>query len=832
MNMSSGCRRLFPREGSGMPGFNCFSLLIACLLVFQGTESPAQDLVGATRPAPGNRVLLMWGVDTTSSTPIRFNVYRKLAASAAYPAAPLNATPIGPITDTAQFSRIIPRGSHDWNTIASALADTVGPGHTLQPLANVFSITSFPRGSWQWRRVQALAAARPAVALVMGEALIDSQVVNGTAYRYRVVRVRPGNAELPPLGANELTITSGLPVAIPVPANLRIVIGDAKLQLLWRKPAPLFSGFDVYRAASPLGPFRKVNDVEFSADLTLDIDSVTVSPVANGYTDYERWDTSGNPSPRTVPGNPLPFTGPANGVQYWYKVLLRDLIGNQGPLSGPVTGKPVDKTPPAAPGDIYVDAVESRSGFRIRWTRVRLDVDGHRENVAAYTVYRYAQSQNPLLGAVVAVPLITQPVDTLILDTLDVSPGLRSACIDSTLFFRVEAKDVFGNISRRSIAVGAALKDTTPPAVVKGTAAEGFDDYIRVKWELNTDCGVDQYLIYRSLCDHGKWYPCPPPKSVKGAAPAPPASSNGKGRDCGGPFVLVGVVPASIAKSLGNPAHFDDHTVPPGSPLCYAYIVKAQDHSQNISGRFPVPLTPPDTIVCQRLRDRTPPEPAIVAGLFARDDSIQVDYIGPPVQDIAAYHVYRSDSGQFGKYLWVGGMTVVPPPGTGSRLLAPYKPPPQIDCGGVPLVSNPYMSAGTFFDRKVERKLIYWYKVLGIDMNGNESPGDSALSVSTFTFATNRATPPQIVSVTATDNPCALTLNWTPPYDTNAVKGFFVFRSTSAAGQYYQLEGIQRKNTFADPKVERNTAYYYRVVAQRRDGMLTSMSDPKFGLHP
>jgi hypothetical protein len=294
----------------------------------------------------------------------------------------------------------------------------------------------------------------------------------------------------------------------------------------------------------------------------------------------------------------------------------------------------------------------------------------------------------------------------------------------------------------------------------------------------------------------------------------------------------VGTVPASIAKAHGNPTFFDDHSVPPGSPLCYAYIVKAQDHSQNISGRFPVPLSPPEIIVCQRLRDRTPPEPAIVSGLFARDDSIQVDYIGPPVQDIAAYHVYRSDSSQFSGYHWVGGMTVVPPPGTGTRLLAPYKPPLQVDCSSIPLVSNPYMSAGTFFDRNVERKHIYWYKVLGIDRSGNESSPDSALAISTFTFATRRETPPQIVSVTPTDNPCALTLSWTPGYDTTAVKGFFVFRSTSLAGQYYQLEGLQRKNTFADPKVERNTAYFYRVVALRRDGVLTSMSDPMSGVHP
>jgi hypothetical protein len=160
-------------------------------------------------------------------------------------------------------------------------------------------------------------------------------------------------------------------------------------------------------------------------------------------------------------------------VQYWYKVLHKDIFGNQGPLSGAVAGIPVDKTPPATPGDIYVDAIESTSSFRIRWTRVRLDVDGHRERVVSYNVYRYAQAQNPLLGAVLVPPAVPQPADTLIVSALDSSAGLRSACLDSTIYFRVEAKDAFGNISRRSVAVGAALKDTTRPAVVRGTTSSG-----------------------------------------------------------------------------------------------------------------------------------------------------------------------------------------------------------------------------------------------------------------------------------------------------------------------------------------------------------------------
>jgi hypothetical protein len=796
-------------------------------------EMHAQDLGAATRPSPGLRVLLLWSADTTSNAAVRYNLYRKPAASATYPSTPLNATPIAPITDSTQFMNIVPRGSDDWNAVAYALADSVGGAHPIQLLPNVYTIVFYPMGTAKWQRVQMLASVKPAIARTIGQAYLDTAVVSGTAYTYKLIRVDGGGTELPPLGANEATITAGVPAPIPLPVNVHLVIGDAKIQILWNKPSRFFSAFTVVRSTSTMGPFQRINDVEFSADLSLDLDSVAISPVANGFTDYERWDLPGNPLPRTAPENPTAFTGPANGTKYWYRVQLKDLLGNAGPLSASIAGIPVDRTPPATPGDIVVDAIEASSAFRIRWTKVRHDVEGHRDSVASYTVYRYAQPQNPGVGAVAVPPAIVAPLlgDSLVFTAFDSSAGLRSACIDSTLYYRVEARDPAGNISRRSIAVGAALKDTTRPAIVTGTTAEGFDDFIRVKWNLNTDCGVDQYLIYRALCDRGHWYPCKE-KSPNIAGVPTAAAASGRGRDCGGPFALVGVVPHSYAVSLGNPTYFEDHSIPPGSPLCYAYLVKAQDHSQNISGTLPIPQSPPEIIVCEHLRDRTPPEPAIVAGLMARDSAIQVEYIGPPVQDIAAYHVFRSDSGQFGMYKWVGGMTVVLPPGTGTRLTAPYAAPALVGCDSIPLASNPYMSAGSWTDSTADRKHIYWYKVLGVDRSGNQSRPDSALAISTFTFASNREAPPKIMAVLPGENPCALTLLWTPGYDSTKVKGFFVFRSTTPDGEYFQLEGLQKSGKFVDRSVARNTAYYYRVVALRRDGLLTNLSEPKSGTHP
>ena len=119
-----------------------------------------------------------------------------------------------------------------------------------------------------------------------------------------------------------------------LPANVRLVVGDAKIQILWNKPPHPSPASRCIRSTSLFGPYRKVNDADISADLTLDLDSVAVTPVAHGFTDYERWDPLGYPLPRTVSGNPLPFTGPANGTKYWYRVQLKDIARERGPAVG------------------------------------------------------------------------------------------------------------------------------------------------------------------------------------------------------------------------------------------------------------------------------------------------------------------------------------------------------------------------------------------------------------------------------------------------------------------------------------------------------------------
>ncbi len=800
-------------------------------------KTPAQDLSGFTKPLPDLQVFLTWPEDTTGES-IRFNIYRKLSLDPEYPLAPLNAVPIEPITNCYEFMTYIPVASEEWALLSNAFADSI----TQEPLADVCSVTSFPIDSVGWERDMLLARAKTNIAIVLVLGYRDVTCIAGTEYNYQIRRVDGFGEELSLTGANEITITAGVPDPVPAAENIRIVIGDAMLQVLWNKPLAEYAAFNLFRATAMMGPYTKVNDADVSADIYLDLDSNDVVPLSNGFTDYERWDTLGNPAPRTVPGNMVPFTGPENGATYFYKVKLKDILGNESPFSGVVSGTPVDETSPSTPLGVIVTPVESTSSFEIKWPTVQLDVDGHKEKMASYKVYRYSDPENPNVGATLLPGVILHPpaIDSIYLYKTDSSPGLRSDCGEVTFYYRVEAIDEADNVSYRSVAVGNALKDTTKPPTPKGTTAEGFDDFIRIKWLVSEYCDTNIYLVYRALCDYGEWIPCDDKRSQEKQRPPREKTKEDtlKGtkepKDCGGPFVLIGILPhwEARARATGDITYFDDMTVPEGSPLCYAYLVKAQDLSQNISGEFPIPDLAEEIVVCQRLRDKTPPEPGIISGLFALDSAIQVDYIGPPIQDIAAYHIYRSEDEEFGTYKWVGGMTVVPPPDIGVPLDSPYVPPPVVECDVIPLVSNEYMSAGTFIDSSVTPKQIYWYKALGVDQNGNETHVDSAVAISTFTFATQRAAPPEITGILPVDDPCALEISWSPPYDPNTMIGFVVFRSTNESGPYYQLDNIVEGNSFSNNSVARNIEYWYRVALLKKDGSLSQLSEPKNSIHP
>ena len=830
------------------------------LLITVNASLNAQSLELFTRSGTG-RILLMWSPDTVTPN-VRYNIYRKEATELSWPGTPINPAPLGPITNCTEFKTIIPVGSDFWTMLSYALADSTGGIPPVTPLANVCSITSFPVGSEKWRRVQFFAGYEPDVGRVMGQSWMDNTVSVGKTYTYRIVRVNLSNQELALLPESEASIKAGTPGAIPTPSGVQAVPGDSKVQVLWNIPGSnKFQSFDVQRATAAGGPWTKVSDVDVSARISSTIALDTLIPDRHGFTDYERYDSTGAATTHPVPNPPgadLNIAGPRDGTKYFYQVRHKDPLGNTGAWSSTVSATPQDVARPGTPQGLNVTAIESLNGFQIRWNRVELDEEGHEEEMQGYRVYRYENPEDPNVGAVAVGGLVAQPGDTSTTITIDdTSPGLRSPCGDKTYYYRIESVDLANNVSYRSIAVGDALKDTTRPDNVKGTEAKGFDDFIQVRWDLNSDCDINEYRIYRAYCNYGDWFPCPPDRESdpltwewykkylgmygdRQDMPTyptthydPKAGFPKNLPDCGGPFELVGTIThkeAEERKASEGKAWFNDETVPAGSPICYAYLVKAVDKSQNESGIMPIPDPAKEIVVCQRLRDLTPPGPAIISGLLARDSTVIVEWIGPPVQDIAAYHVYRSEE-EDGTYVWVGGKTVVPPPGTGVVLTAPYTPPPVVGCDSIPLVSRDWMSAGTIAD-PVEPRDIWWYKVVGIDQQGNETPPDSAVGVSTFTFKTRREPGPEIVSITPEEGPCSFRIEWTPPFDGDSAIGFAVFRCKSAGGDYYQVGSVVPGNSYVDKTVARNTTYWYRITMLKQDGSLTALSPPKHAVHP
>lgn len=831
----------------------------ALLLVVTSMALPAQELELFTTSGGLPRILLLWSSDGTPG--VRYNIYRREASEPSWSGTPINGTPIGPMTNCTEFKTIIPSGSDLWNILSTALADSTGGVPPITPLANVCTIVSLSPGTEKWDRVQTMAGYKREVAQVMGQGYIDNGASSGKTYYYRVVRVGLDGKEMP-LGAGSTdTIVANSPGAIAAPSGVTAVPGDSRVQIFWDIPSSSRrASFDVRRATAPGGPWQIVSDVDFSAEVASTIHLDTLIPARHGFTDYERYDSAGNPIAHDVPNPPGPdvsVLGPFDGTLYYYQVRNKDPMGATGTWSGSVFATPVDSTRPGTPQGVQVVAIEEMNGFEIRWNRVTLDERGERERVRGYRVYRYTQTAEPYTGATAVGGIVSQPGDTTITISInDTSPGLRSDCGDVTYYYRVETLDSAGMVSYRSIAPGDALKDTTRPDNVKGTEAEGLKESIRVKWDLNTDCDISEYRIYRAYCNYGDWVPCPDstydrealeiykryvqiygdregstwdPKSASSYNPDFPKLPV----DCGGPFELIGSIThreAEERKELEGKAYYDDMTVPAGSPLCYAYVVKAVDRSQNESGSMPLPDPLKEIIVCQRLRDLTPPGPAIVSGLLARDSSVIVEWIGPPVQDIAAYHVYRSDK-ENGAYNWVGGRTVVPPPGSGIELSSPWTPPAVVGCDSILLVSRSWMSAGKITDQ-TDHHRIWWYKVVGIDQQGNETSPDSAVAVSTFTFKSEREGRPEISSVVPVEGPCAFEISWSPAFDSDSARGFAVFRCKSAGGDYYQVGSIVQGNTYTDNTVARNTPYWYRVVMLKPDGSLTELSAPKHAVHP
>jgi hypothetical protein len=763
--------------------------------------------IATSAPGPLLQTVLVW---PSSSGTTRFNLYRKLAGAHSFPVTPINGSPIAVYTSCPAIQAVVPPNSAAWN----ALAGITNGNAAVAPCA----ISTIPANSQAESQLELLAQSQWQIAVVAGLGYVDSSVSAGVRYTYQLHGVDARGADTGSL-FSPVSIRAGAPVSIPAPASVVATAGDSRILLLWNDRTGA-AGYFVYRATAAAGPYQRVNANATTARFTADLNGTALPQPSDGFLDMLRWTPEGEPTTHLVNG--VAISGPLDGTTYYYKVVSTDLLGRAGPMpSVPATATPVDTTPPMTPVQVTATAIDPQKQIEIRWAAISLDVAGHVDSsgVAKYRLYRYlSENAVPGSGLQIGPDILAPPAGTTFASATDSSQDLLPPYGEQTYWYRVQAADNAGNLSGFSSAVGAHLKDLTPPAPPTAVAAQGFDVYIDVTWAPNTEPDLDGYDVYRSLCSNGICNPCTPSiDQIQGAVPP--------GRiPCTGPYALIGTI-ASAGAVPSNQIEFKDRTIPAGSPLCYSYWIRAFDKSQNRSGGLPgnpeVP-GPLDNTVCQRLRDTTPPDPAIITGLNARNNAVQVEWIGPPVQDVHAYHVYRSQQ-EAGSYTWVGGVTVPVPPSPPQVLTSPYQAPPTIGCDKIPMVSNTQMSLGAFVDRTALPKTIYWYKVVGIDWSGNEAPLSKAVAMSTFTYTSVAPPAPAITSIAATaSGPVGLIISWSPVFDPSTMKGFVVFRSSRQNGVFRQIGTLLQANQYVDTLVVRGAAYWYKVVEMDVRGQVSA----------
>jgi hypothetical protein len=697
-----------------------------------------------------------------------------------------------------ELRRHVAEGSPEWAVLGSAFtavalrtdrdASLVDPCEAMGRGLSVAEAAMF----------DAISSTSLAFRLARGTAFVDRRARPGKQVVYELRGVLEAGNEV--VLATEVLVTAGVYVLPDPPTGLTASVGDRKVLILWNRN-PYAAKYVVQRATNAGGPFQDVNPKPVAMDVERDIDDQPVVPPRPGFLDYQYWTPDGAPTTHTV--GTAQVDGPFNGTTYYYRVASQDELDRRGAWSATVAATPVRSTPPMAPDMVQVSAQTGPDGLNVSWRKVDRDVDNHQiaDTTQTYRVYRAADrallEDLPSLGTHLVATVPANPSDpaTPKVDWTDTSSVLVQPYGEKTFFYRLTCTDVIGKTSAPSAIIGGFVPDTRAPGPTFPDGAKGFADQISVFWKPNTEPDLAGYQVYRGVCDKGTLY-------------RPFNKEHEPVGRCD--LTLVGQVTRADAEAMSpttGQIQFDDRSVPEGSPLCYAYWIRAYDAAQNLyDGDRGCPTSPAE-YTCMRLLEQTAPPAPIITGLRARDDAVLVEWISSPVQDLKAFHVYRSDD-EFDKPTFLACVfidgTIDSTPWTG---LEPA-------CVDIPAEPDPLTARGSFLDGTAVPGQIYWYRVSALDWLANESESADLTklpSSSTFTYSNDRPVVPMPLPPVPLAGPeCGLKVFWNPFPDPALHIGFVVFRSANN-GPFRQVSGILDLNFFIDTTARPGVRYAYRI---------------------
>ena len=761
-------------------------------------------------------VVLRWeAVDEV----VGYNLYRSVEGMPPSETRPINgSSPITPLTSGKRVRELVGEDSPVWHALTLAHGTGDGAFELASPAALDRGLT--PEAL---RLVRAGAQANLPLGHAAGLAYTDRAVKPEEHYLYELRGLRKD--------ATELQLAVGVPVwaghfLLPdPPSGIVIQAGDRRALVLWNRN-PYAATFIVQRSTSAGGPFQRVNPKPVAYDLEAGLDGQPLAAPQPGFLDIGAWDANGLPTSHQVEGASV--FGPDNGVTYWYQVASRDTLDRAGAWSAAVAGTPARSLAPMAPDELQVSPTTTADGLVVTWRTVTRNVENHQVPDATQTNYLYRAETRTALEDLTALPahlLVTIPsnpldVTTPLVTWTDTDPALVPPYGTKPFFYRVRVADPFGNLSAPSAVITGAVPDTTAPGATELSGANGAVDHIRVEWRPNVEPDLAGYQIYRGVCDRGFIFV---PGIIHEVDKEGRVTTTGQSRfRCD--MTLVGDVPLGEANEMwttDGSIWFDDSSVPEGSPLCYGYWVRGYDLAGNLyDGSNGCPR--PGEYLCARLREKTPPPAPVMTGLRARNNGVLVEWAGSPIQDLRAFHVYRSDTEldppRFLACVFTDG-TVSPTPWKG---LLP-------SCADVSAVPDPLASRGSYLDATAEPHHVYWYRVSALDLLGNESDGSAIEDIpssSTFTYTSDLPVTPAVQPPTASVGVgCGLDVAWGPTFDPVTLAGFVVFRAAMGYA-YRQVSGILAANSFTDATARRGVDYLYCVQSIDQIGLLSQPSLP------
>ncbi len=643
------------------------------------------------------------------------------------------------------------------------------------------------------------------IRMVAGLAYKDSQVKVDSLYAYLLFGVKGTLKDT--LLSDTLYIRAGKFNLPAPPVHITAQGGDEKIQILWDRRTNA-TGYHVQRSTDSAGTYRRITAEKAVFDLFIDVKGDSLPVPRPGHLDFQHYTDAGDPVNDTVNG--FVISGPKNGQKYWYRVASVDILGRTGTYSASISATPADSTPPQAPGNVSVTYVNAGiHGLQVQWETVKRDVKGHPETGTNVTYHIFRSDSMPLLDSIALLkpgsPLLVHSKTQAVsgapanLSWVDNDSVLFPLYGEKDFWYRLVCVDTKGNISSPSASISGRVPDKTPPGRTDLHGIEGHEAYIQIQWKLNPEPDVAGYHIYRSVCDNGQ--------------------VGSKNMDCD--LLLLTEITKTQAEKMSATtgfAFYNDSTVPEASPLCYGYAVAAFDGSGN---EFRYERCPQGAeYLCGRLIEETGPPPPVLTSIQARDEKIKLQWQSSPIQDLYAFHVYRSKK-EHEPAEFIGCVFL-----DGSVKMEKW-PGKKPDCGEIPAQSTAVPSKGSFIDSTVNAHDEYWYRIAGVDIVGNESfkgKIDSIPAISTFTYTKKVPLPPDSITVVKAKDTCGVVLSWRAIQSAHEVTGYMVFRSLQEGAEYRQISPVVKENLYLDPTVVKGFRYWYCIQSIDNKKLVSKMS--------